>query len=78
MFRFRTVAAVTLAASTVVACSDDITSPSLSAPQSPNLSVQSSREAVVAGEVIVRTVDGVNPADAKRQRLGANVGPGID
>ncbi|HEX2600902.1 MAG TPA: S8 family serine peptidase [Gemmatimonadaceae bacterium] len=66
MFRFRTVAAVTLAASTVVACSDDITSPSLSAPQSPNLSVQSSREAVVAGEVIVRTVDGVNPADVGR------------
>ena len=66
MFRFRTAAAVALAASTLVACSDSVTSPSLSAPESPNLSVQSGREEVVSGDIIVRTVDGVTPQEVAR------------
>ncbi|HJQ09966.1 MAG TPA: S8 family serine peptidase, partial [Gemmatimonadaceae bacterium] len=66
MFRFSTVSAVAFAALTVVACSDDVTSPSLSAPQSPNLSVQSGREDVVPGDVIVRTVEGVSAQEVGR------------
>lgn len=66
MFRFSTVSAVALAALTVVACSDEVTSPTLSAPQSPNLSVQSSHEDVVPGDVIVRTVEGVTPQEVGR------------
>ena len=66
MFRFRTVAAAAFAASAVVACSDEVTSPTLSAPQSPTLSVQSGREDVVSGDIIVRTVDGVAPQEVAR------------
>jgi len=66
MFRFRAVVAVAVAALSIVACSDDVTSPGLSTPQSPNLSVQSGREEVVAGDVIVRTVDGVSPEEVGR------------
>ena len=66
MFRFSTVSAVAFAALTVVACSDDVTSPDLSAPQNPTLSVQSSREDVVQGDVIVRTVEGVTAQEVGR------------
>ena len=66
MYRFRTVAAVAFAASAIVACSDSVTSPELSAPETADLSVQNGREDLVAGDVIVRTVDGVNPKDVAR------------
>jgi len=66
MYRFRTVAAVGFAASIAVACSDNVTSPELSAPEAANLSVQAGREDVVAGDIIVRTVDGVSPQAVAR------------
>ncbi|HUQ98840.1 MAG TPA: S8 family serine peptidase [Gemmatimonadaceae bacterium] len=55
-----------MAAVALVACSDEVTSPGISVPQAPNLAVQSGREEVVAGEIIVRTVDGVSAAEVGR------------
>ena len=57
--------AVCLAAS-FTACADDLTSPGLSAPQSVDLAVNTGREEVVGGEVLVRTVEGVSPETVGR------------
>lgn len=73
MSRFLYPACAVIAAATLIACSDEVTSPSLSAPQTPNLAVNSGREEVVAGEVIVRTVDGVS-AEAVGRAHGLALG----
>src|SRR5688500_16978762 len=57
--------AVCLAAS-FTACADDVTSPGLSAPRSVDLAVNTGREEVVGGEVLVRTVEGVSPETVGR------------
>ena len=62
-----------LAAASLIACSDEVTSPDLAVPQSPNLAVNSGREDVVAGEVIVRTVEGVS-AEAVGRAHGLALG----
>ena len=61
MSRFLNPAVAVCLAASLIACSDEVTSPGLSAPQSVDLAVNSGREDVVAGEVIVRTIDGVSP-----------------
>ena len=60
MSRFLSRALSVCVAASLIACSDEVTSPGLSAPQALDLSVNSGREDVVAGEVIVLTVDGVS------------------
>ena len=66
MSRFGFSALSAVAAIVLVACSDEVTSPSLSAPESPALAIQAGREEVVAGEVIVRVVEGASSEEVGR------------